>query len=216
MKYIAVSGVLFATLCITNSHAEAVDKALIEAGKQQALVCKTCHQFNADGKSLVGPPLWGLAERDIASYQGFNYSESLTQLKGRWDAGSLDAFLKAPENYAPGTNMLFSGVKDAGTRAAIIAWLGTSNPNPINWRTSEAEQTPLSAGEGVLKSGDNMGLVASACSSCHSLHLVAQQGLSRDSWDETLQWMIDEQGMEPLDPDDYQAVLDYLSTHYGL
>ncbi|MBS9904059.1 hypothetical protein KIN38_05315 [Vibrio sp. B511a] len=35
------------------------------------------------------PPLWDLAERDIA---GFNYSEAIKQHQGQWDAEKLDAF----------------------------------------------------------------------------------------------------------------------------
>lgn len=60
-----------------------------------------------------------------------------------------------------------------------------------------------------------MELVAAICSACHSLHMVAQQGLSRKRWDKMLDWMIEEQGMEELDGDDREAVLDYLSVYYG-
>jgi cytochrome c len=61
-----------------------------------------------------------------------------------------------------------------------------------------------------------MALVASVCSACHSLHLVTQQGLSKQRWDETLDWMVEEQGMDELNPDDREAVLVYLSTYYGM
>lgn len=87
------------------------DEELIAAGEQQALVCKACHQFEPNGVTLVGPPLWGIAERDIASFTGFNYSEGLKQHQGKWDADKLDAFLSSPNDFAPGTNMVFPGVK---------------------------------------------------------------------------------------------------------
>lgn len=54
-----------------------------------------------------------------------------------------------------------------------------------------------------------------ACQACHSLAIVKQQGMDRYSWDETLAWMTEEQGMEPLDPAELELVLDYLATHYG-
>ena len=54
-----------------------------------------------------------------------------------------------------------------------------------------------------------------ACGACHSIKLVSQQGLSRDSWIETLQWMVDEQEMVPLPPEEYDLVLTYLTTFYG-
>ncbi|HEX9702278.1 MAG TPA: hypothetical protein VGA19_05460 [Rhodospirillales bacterium] len=53
------------------------------------------------------------------------------------------------------------------------------------------------------------------CSACHSLMMVRQQGLSRDVWDETLTWMVEEQKMDPMDPKDRELSLNYLSEWYG-
>jgi cytochrome c len=53
------------------------------------------------------------------------------------------------------------------------------------------------------------------CSVCHSERLVAQQGLTRERWDHLLDWMVEEQGMQPLDPEDREVVLDYLAEHYN-
>ncbi|WP_217906214.1 c-type cytochrome [Vibrio natriegens] len=191
------------------------DEELIAAGEQQAMVCKACHQFEPNGVTVVGPPLWGIAERTIASFEGFNYSEGIKQHQGKWDAEKLDAFLASPTEFAPGTNMVFPGVKDPGSRAAIIAWLATKNPSPPDWITPSSGMEVKSAGDGILTPGENMALVAAICSACHSLHMVAQQGLSRTRWDKMLDWMIEEQGMEELDGDNREAVLDYLSTYYG-
>ncbi|MDF2152253.1 c-type cytochrome [Vibrio sp. CAU 1672] len=194
----------------------AANEALIAAGEREALVCKACHQMERDGVTIVGPPLWGLAERDIAGFEGFSYSDGLKQHQGKWDGERLDRFLASPADFAPGTKMVFPGVKDPGARAAIIVWLASKNPSPPNWVT-QAEGMPVrSVGEGILTPGENMELVAAVCSACHSLYLVTQQGLSKESWDETLQWMVDEQGMDELDADKREAVLIYLSTYYGL
>lgn len=54
------------------------------------------------------------------------------------------------------------------------------------------------------------------CSSCHSLKLVQQQGLSRYRWEEILEWMVEEQGMAALDPPEQAIVINYLVTYYGL
>ena len=53
------------------------------------------------------------------------------------------------------------------------------------------------------------------CQACHSLAIVKQQGLNRDSWDESLVWMVEEQEMAPLEPEDRKLILDYLTRHYG-
>ena len=206
---------LSVTLVSLFSGLTAANEELIVAGEQQAMVCKACHQFEPNGVPVVGPPLWGLAERDIASFEGFNYSEGLKQHRGKWDAEKLDTFLSSPTDFATGTNMVFPGVKDPGARAAIIAWLATKNPTPPNWDTSSSGMEVKSAGDGILTPGENMELVAAICSACHSLHMVSQQGLSRSRWDKMLDWMIEEQGMEELAGDDREAVLDYLSMYYG-
>ncbi len=51
------------------------------------------------------------------------------------------------------------------------------------------------------------------CQACHSLKLVLQQRLSRDAWDETLVWMVEEQDMPEPDPEERKIILDYLGTY---
>lgn len=58
--------------------------------------------------------------------------------------------------------------------------------------------------------------VEAYCGACHSLRLVVQQGLSRDAWQETIEWMVEEQEMEPLEPEDHKLVLDYLAKHVSI
>ncbi|MDJ0950460.1 MAG: hypothetical protein QNJ94_16230 [Alphaproteobacteria bacterium] len=53
------------------------------------------------------------------------------------------------------------------------------------------------------------------CGACHSIRLVTQQRLTRADWDETLVWMVEEQEMDPLEPEDRKLILDYLATYYG-
>ncbi len=57
--------------------------------------------------------------------------------------------------------------------------------------------------------------VETLCIACHSLAIVEQQRLSRRVWDEVLVWMVEEQGMPELEPQERQAVLDYLAATYG-
>lgn len=54
-----------------------------------------------------------------------------------------------------------------------------------------------------------------ACTGCHSDMLVAQQGLSRERWNELIDWMIDEQGMPEIESEERELILEYLSTNYG-
>ncbi len=80
-----------------------------------------------------------------------------------------------------------------------------------------AERTTSGNGEaeeyGGLPAGLGREEVFYACQACHSLAIVKQQGLDRDSWDETLVWMVEEQEMDPLDPEERKVILDYLGTY---
>lgn len=53
------------------------------------------------------------------------------------------------------------------------------------------------------------------CQACHSLRIVVQQGLTRHSWEETLTWMVEEQGMPEPDEESLSLILDYLAANYG-
>lgn len=64
-----------------------------------------------------------------------------------------------------------------------------------------------------LPPGEGREDVYSYCAACHSAKLVSQQGLTRESWDETLDWMIEEQGMVAPDAEMRTIILDYLSKY---
>ena len=53
------------------------------------------------------------------------------------------------------------------------------------------------------------------CNACHSLAIVKQQRLPRERWAYLMEWMVEEQGMQPLQPDELDRVVDYLAEHYG-
>ena len=81
--------------------------------------CKMCH-----GGSVMGPTLTGVAGGAIAAKAGFAYSPALKAKAGTWTDANLDAFLKAPAAFAPGSRMLISVPSDE-SRAALIGYLKT-------------------------------------------------------------------------------------------
>ncbi len=52
------------------------------------------------------------------------------------------------------------------------------------------------------------------CTACHNFKLVAQQGMTRRQWEESLQWMTDKHNMPPLPPKDRDIVLNYLEATF--
>ena len=53
-----------------------------------------------------------------------------------------------------------------------------------------------------------------ACTACHGFKLVAQQGMTRAQWEDSINLMIRRHNMPPLDDKDRETVLNYLETAY--
>ncbi len=68
---------------------------------------------------------------------------------------------------------------------------------------------------GLLVEGDGVEETYYACTACHSEMIVAQQGKTRDGWDKLLDWMVAEQGMQKIAPEERATILDYLAAHYN-
>jgi cytochrome c len=103
-----------------------ISEANVDNGKEQTAKCKACHNLEAGGGIVQGPPLYGVVGRPIASIAGFKYSAAIEAKKGaNWDYDHLDHFLENPKKYAPGTAMGFLGIKNIKDRSDTIAYLRT-------------------------------------------------------------------------------------------
>ena len=94
-------------------------------GKVIATGCAGCHSLRADGPDGIGPALWGIVGRDVASRKGFAYSPALASLGGRWTRDRLRAFISDPNSVAAGTQMEVTATYDSETLDELIAYLGT-------------------------------------------------------------------------------------------
>lgn len=100
------------------------------AGKAKAQVCMSCHDFSAGGPDRIGPNLWQIAGRDIASRPGFAYSAGMAKHPGNWSYDLLFDFLAHPGRTVPGTKMSFAGLRRPEDRAAVIRYLATLGGKP--------------------------------------------------------------------------------------
>jgi cytochrome c len=105
--------------------------ASAERGAQVAKQCQACHNFEEGQGPKVGPDLYGVVGRKIASAPGFNYTSALKSKNGTWDFNALNAWLTKPTAYAPGTAMTFAGLTNDKQRADVIAYLDTLSKDPV-------------------------------------------------------------------------------------
>jgi cytochrome c len=88
--------------------------------------CANCHSIEA-GVNKVGPSLFDVVNRPIASVQGYEYSPKMRQVAKDWkvwDEGHLDRYLTNPRQVLHGVRMFFA-VPDPKDRANVIAYLST-------------------------------------------------------------------------------------------
>ena len=83
--------------------------------------CRVCHESTET--MAGGPSLRNVVGSAIARQAGYPYTPALARLEGVWTEERLDAFLKDPASFAPGSNMAMGQVPDAAERHAIIEFL---------------------------------------------------------------------------------------------
>lgn len=102
----------------------------VAEGAKVARKCAACHTFDEGGANKIGPNLWNVVNRDVASKGGFSYSSALAGKDGNWSYAALNTFLWKPKTNVPGTKMAFAGVKKTSERADLIAFLRTLSASP--------------------------------------------------------------------------------------
>ena len=105
--------------------------ASVERGAEIAKQCQACHNVEEGQGPKIGPDLYNVVGRKIASVPGFNYSSALKSKNGTWDFNALNTWLTKPSAYAPGTAMTFAGLSNDKQRANLIAYLDTLSKNPV-------------------------------------------------------------------------------------
>jgi len=98
-----------------------------EAGAKVFRKCAACHAVGANAKNKVGPVLNGIVGREVATVDGFKYSDAMKAHGGVWSEDRLAEYLADPKNAIKGNKMAFAGLKKQDELDNVIAYLKTQN-----------------------------------------------------------------------------------------
>jgi cytochrome c len=116
--------------------------ASAERGANVAKQCQACHNFQEGAGPKVGPDLYGVVGRAVASVAGFSYSAALKAKGGTWTFDALNKWLLKPSADVPGTAMTFAGISNEKQRADVIDYLDSLSANPVPLPKDQGSAAP--------------------------------------------------------------------------
>jgi cytochrome c len=106
---------------VSPAHANSGDA--ISGAKLFKQRCTVCHVTTKGAKETLAPNLAGL-KGSVGGTGTFAFSSALKKAAIKWNAATLDQFLKSPSKMVPGTRMV-TPVPNEADRANIVAYLLT-------------------------------------------------------------------------------------------
>ena len=87
--------------------------------------CAVCHTNDKGGGDGLGPNLFGIVGRKVATQPGFAYSAPLRKAGIVWSEANLTKWAAGPARMVPGTKMAFPGITSKKQQADVVAYLAT-------------------------------------------------------------------------------------------
>ena len=169
-------------------------------GQRDFRACAPCHSLEPD-RNMTGPSLAGLWGRKAGSLPSFErYSDALKSSAIVWDDRTLDAWLADPQHVVPGNDMPFKGIKNAGIRADLLAFLKeATKPDAPRHAAQDGMNGTGGMMGGMMGGGGDRNLKklapneqVKAITYCHDTYRVTTaDGKTRAFWERNLRLMTD-------------------------
>lgn len=124
-QMIGFAAALTAVLSFGAAAAQGCTQESFNKGERIFMRCKACHSVE-QGRNRIGPSLFGVVGRPVASEPGYDYSDAMKAYgKGdaKWTPDRLSTYLENPRKVVPGTKMAFIGLSKEEDRADVICYL---------------------------------------------------------------------------------------------
>ena len=121
---------------ITKKIEEKIDISALLAlgnvshGEKVFKKCSACHLVNKGGENKIGPALYGIIGRKVASKQDYKYSKAMAAYDKDWTFEEMNGYLKKPQSYIKGTKMAFAGLRKEKDRASVILYMNSKSDAP--------------------------------------------------------------------------------------
>tara|TARA_Y100001935_G_C16973354_1_gene345168 strand:+ start:40 stop:579 length:540 start_codon:yes stop_codon:yes gene_type:complete len=103
----------------------------INHGEKVFKKCAACHLVNKGGANKIGPALYGVLGRKVASKEDYKYSKAMASYDKDWTFEEMNGYLKKPQSYIKGTKMAFAGLRKEKDRASVILYLNKNSDKPL-------------------------------------------------------------------------------------
>jgi mono/diheme cytochrome c family protein len=95
-----------------------------------------------------------------------------------------------------------------------LVWLAMAGGLWMTPAVGQTTFTPREENPEEFAAGKGRDETFYACTACHGFRLVAQQGMTRAQWQDSINLMVRRHNMPPLDDKDRETVLNYLEAAY--
>ena len=102
----------------------------VKHGEKVFKKCAACHSVAQGGGNKIGPKLWNVMFRPVASVTDYKYSKALLDYKKEWSWEEMNGFLIKPSKWIKGNKMGFAGLKDEKDRSSVILYLNENSDDP--------------------------------------------------------------------------------------